>query len=334
MAGLFAMLGCYMAYWLYRHQMKREFMGAVLAMACSVLQEHPLLLVMAGVVLCVQTLWSILFVVSCVQAFHLSHYGTLYVYLFLVLCWTSQVFRQVIHCLTAGTVAHWYFRLATPLPTSSSSFSSSSSHEEPSDAQHAWDVVWHVTKRVLRYHLGSVCFGALVVFPVSILWNLSTVMTRCLPRLCAWIEALHDRFNAYGFTTMLMYGTGFSESSYRTMRAFKEHGIDAIGRSDRVGTLLLWPTLGGSCFLTSLAVIVCRWYDLADNWYLPAIVVFWVTFYTLTSGTELMEACRTAIITCFSEEPRLLLDIHPLIYHRFVRLSEFSSFHHQTYSPT
>lgn len=82
-----------------------------------------------------------------------------------------------------------------------------------------------------------------------------------------------------------------------------------------------------------------------------AFVAFWVLylqcvlsrtqvgFASVSLTTEVVEAVATAIMACFAEvfaqlhavadpsqDPVPLSETHPLIFHRFVRISEFSTF--------
>ncbi len=49
-------------------------------------------------------------------------------------------------------------------------------------------------------------------------------------------------------------------------------------------------------------------------------------YSTMWLAVEVLEASMFCLFSCFAEEPQLLCDTHPIIFHRFVRISEYHLF--------
>ena len=135
---------------------------------------------------------------------------------------------------------------------------------------------------------------------------------------------------------------------------------DSIIAEDKVDMLLVMPSVAGGSIggrlrlgRGSLTRAVGLFVVLFGSFHWTiAFVAFWVLyvqrvlstrtqvgFASVSLTTEVVDAVATAIMACFAEvfaqlyavadpsqDPVPLSETHPLIFHRFVRISEFSTF--------
>jgi hypothetical protein len=103
---------------------------------------------------------------------------------------------------------------------------------------------------------------------------------------------------------------------------------DSIISEDKLETILMFPAIGAGCAIASIGGTLAYNSNM-PHWAQLSAFLFWVGFVAVTVGCEVIDATSTTVFACFAEEPQRLSDTHPLIFHRFVRISEFSTFRTQ-----
>ena len=158
--------------------------GGILMEAAEAMREMPSLLYVLPPILLVLLglLWAYWLVISVylASAGQLTHgyirYSRaavgMFVYHTMGLLWTAEVVLHLGFCAGAGPVARWYFASAetavAPLPASAMSSTSKSSASSASSrpaCQLGGSAVTKSVLRTLRYSLGSLAIGALLVIP-------------------------------------------------------------------------------------------------------------------------------------------------------------------------
>ena len=112
-------------------------------------------------------------------------------FMFFSLYWTSQVFRNISHVTTAGTVASWWLVADIERPTLGS------------------------FKRAMTTSFGTICAGSLVVAIVDTLvrWLSQASDTAVLRCLLQMFSGILKWLNKYAFVETAMYGYSFLDSA-------------------------------------------------------------------------------------------------------------------------
>eukprot|EP00808_Paulinella_micropora_P027243 g16180.t1 len=189
------LLAAGMALWSLCNRQKLDFAVVMLEMVVELVKQNPALLMVAVVMLIVQTVWLSLFSLACVQVLAVGGLAiTFFTHALLAYFWTTYVFKNLVHCSIAGTVSHWYFRV------------------NPSDRP--VNVALDCFKLSSTYYLGAICLGSFLVVPVEIfagpLYLLTGLRVRgCLcggalcKRLRKCTEAIYQKCNRYAFTHVI-----------------------------------------------------------------------------------------------------------------------------------
>eukprot|EP01006_Ploeotia_vitrea_P028424 TRINITY_DN61123_c0_g1_i1.p1 TRINITY_DN61123_c0_g1~~TRINITY_DN61123_c0_g1_i1.p1 ORF type:complete len:600 (-),score=286.35 TRINITY_DN61123_c0_g1_i1:97-1704(-) len=307
--GLFAFLGAaVMLVWTYRisRTNKLQFAGVLLEMVTELMHKNPGLITVAGAMLCIQTFWLLLFTIACVKSTQFEHFGLFYLFLGFAFYWTTQVFKHILHTVVAGTISHWYFEV---IPREHSRR--------------------HITlmcfKRAWTTSLGSICFGSLFIATTRLLHGTCRRLASwlCCANVARMTEVLYHTWSKFSFTHVVMYGKNFRRASKDTWAMFYRRGVDSIINEDILDILLVFPAVGSGALVGTFSAVWAYAVGIQEYSYL-AVVLFWVGFSSVALACEVIEACATTVFSCFAEEPQHLSDTHPLIFHRFVRISEFS----------
>jgi hypothetical protein len=275
----------------------------MLEMVAELVQKSPTLLVVVGLVLLAQTFWMALFAITTVQVLGLDYYGFGLVYLLFAAFWTTQVFKHVVHAVVAGTICHGYFQV-------------------PHDG--TTNVTLDCFQRALTSSFGSICYGSLFVLPCRVLMAVTrpfyALASACgcvrssggggggdnaCARAFMCIEGSYHNFNRFAFSQMIMFGKDFRSAALHTWDLFFQRAIDNVLEADKVGSFLFFPCIGAGCIVSTITALWARAADL-DNWFVIALVLFWVGFVTVQLTTEIMEGAVVTIFSCFADDPRYL----------------------------
>jgi hypothetical protein len=313
-------VGVGMALWLHAATKNNQlqFACVLMELVSKVLASSPSLKRIAGGVVLAQTAWLVVLVLCTYSSLYSFHSGAYWVFLALVLFWTSQFFKHVAHMVSAATVAYWYLKMDL----------ASGNERAPRDLA-AWGL-----RRALGANAGTVCYGSFFVAWVRALYvplramatSGSTALRTLVGRPFRAVEALHANLNKFGFTHVVVYGQQFRAASRESWSRFVACGVDQIIFDDKVESLLLFPCLGAGFAVASVAGVLMYMIGgeaLSANWVEFSVIFFWFGFVVAGTALETIEGGISAVFACFSEEPLNLAETHPLVFYRFLRISEF-----------
>ncbi|CAI5729219.1 unnamed protein product [Peronospora farinosa] len=229
----------------------------------------------------------------------------------LIYFWVTFVLRNIIGVTTAGTVIAWKNAVSTPYIT-----------------MRAW-------LRALTLHLGSICFGSLIVAiletVVCILHLLSwlagrsgncclTCLLSCFSCIISHIESLIEFFNRFAFSYVGSYGYSFVTASRHVFKLFATKGWSAIVNDDLTGNIF-W--LGDIVIGNLTAYIGVLIVDDTDSRQLAMFVYphVFVAFFCFVVGYGInhlfMSVVASAVSTIFvlwGEDPKGWQLTHPQHY--------------------
>ena len=234
---------------------------------------------------------------------------------FICLLYSIQLIVYFGYMVMAGAFADWYF----------SEWAAGSQDKKRRGTRRAELSEWPVMEafyRVVRYHIGSLAFGALVITCVRILRAWITYANRlvqqnagnscgtfarvvcccvlCIDRCCS---TLLERASRDGFIFTSIYGTSFCFSSYQAIRLV----MNNVARVTMVQGISAYMEFVGRygipLLVTGLSVIVfesVEYYQENLNGYVyPAIMVFLVSYVTSSLFMEVFEVALDTIFLCF-----------------------------------
>ncbi|ETO26144.1 hypothetical protein RFI_10989 [Reticulomyxa filosa] len=229
------------------------------------------------------------------------------VYHFICLVYMIQVIVYFGFMVLAGTFADWYFSIWDSTHTRKIRGHSTA------ELSHA--PIIESLFRVIRFHIGSLAFGALLITPVRVVrWTLLYIqkktqnaqnpLTKCLLG-CAdcflkCFECIIDKINKEGFIFTTIYGTNFCYSSIiaikliwnNAMRAALVEGISHY--MELFGRLAIASLTTGLCLAIFSEASYYR--DNLSSVLLPGLVVFIVSYMI---GSLFMLVYEVAVDTIF-----------------------------------
>ena len=204
-----------------------------------------------------------------------------------MLFWVSQLTASVVHTITSGTVATWYF--AGPLRVPHSPTQSSA-------------------KRCLTTSFGSLCFGSLIEAILAVIRSILSRLERkrdgaehfllmiaeCLVQC---LENLVEYFNLYAYTYIAMYGMSYIESGKAAWELVKNCGISAIINDNLVSYCVVMICLWNSV-ATSLVVTLSSSGELG-----MAIATFAISYVVQMMVLRVVLSGVMTLLVCFAEAP-------------------------------
>jgi len=190
-----------------------------------------------------------------------------------------------------------------------------------------------------------VCFRALAVLAGVALWRCSDAyLARCewlqLVAVVGWSfqNSCHARRHPYPhphphpsphpraghkytFVPLVVHGRRWGVTAQRLWAVFARRGVDGVIDDDVTDRLLAFGgAVGGGTLLLLLVDTLPSPY--LSAWLLMALVVFVVGWQQVALPLVPIEAAVSTALVSFVEAPEVLAVAHPLIYHRYHRLSE------------
>lgn len=178
--------------------------------------------------------------------------------------------------------------------------------------------------KTLFYSMGSICFGGLLIGPVTIVRQLSVLMRpsqsepsllclhECIHFIQTWVTYAVDyltiRCNAYSFTYVGMYHYGFLEAGINASELFAKRGWTTIVSDDLVPNVLFLTSLvmGGvtGCF----AHIVASVYDLSItslNGHEGSIFILGTLIGLVLNSIvfSVVNSSMNTVLVCFASSP-------------------------------
>lgn len=196
-------------------------------------------------------------------------------------------------------------------------------------------VFFHYLRCALTTSFGSLCVGSLFSPVAHIFWTSlrhakredadrfhRALFSHSPEKLERFIQSYHK----YSFIHVAAYGKPFHIAARDTWTVMQERGVEAIIDDDLTSRLLLFAANG----CAGLATVLCgaALFD-TPHWTFGAILFFILGYTTTSTATQIVVATVKTLFVCFAENPRRLSQLHPIIYHRLVRISEMKHFKDQ-----
>ncbi|ETO20795.1 hypothetical protein RFI_16422, partial [Reticulomyxa filosa] len=233
------------------------------------------------------------------------------VYHFLCLMYMVQVIIYFGFMVLAGAFADWYFSIWDSTQT-----------QKKKERM----LTITTTKRVLRFHLGSLAFGALLITPVRLLrWallyvqhkteNAQNILAKCLLG-CAdcclkCLECIIDKINKEGFIFTTIYGTNFCYSSIIAVKLVFSNAM----RATFVEGISHYMELFGRLTISALTTGICMIAFSEATYYshnlssilLPGLAVFIVSYMIGSLFMLVYEVAVDTIFLCYLVDEQ----VHP-----------------------
>lgn len=228
--------------------------------------------------------------------------------------WTIQLCFNIVHTVTAGVAAHYYFRTEDQFE-----------QERP---------VAGAVHRTMTYSFGSVALGSLLVAIVQTMkamvrdannrrnrgGDILTCLIMCILNL---FEDLIRFFNKYAYVQVAIYGKSFIQAAKDTWHLILKAGIDAIINDNLVDT-----TIGIFTFLAIIiSLIIGAIYTSitlpsigemqAWDWIKFSIVMSVVTLITILiygAALQPISSAVTALFVCLAMDPAAVAYTNPEFY--------------------
>jgi hypothetical protein len=199
-------------------------------------------------------------------------------------------------------------------------------------------IVGHFLKSALSSSFGSVCIGSLLCPLAHIIWNIvrwarrdeSVLSRRFVSLRSEYVEHFIRTYHKYSFVHIAGYGKPFYVAAHDAWALIESRGVEAIVDDDLTSRLLLlgangWASVMGAMCLSALST--------SGHAVFFGLASFTLCYTTLSSATQVIAAVIKTLFVCVTENPSRLSQLNPLIYHRFVRLSELKNFRDHKAAP-
>jgi len=228
----------------------------------------------------------------------------------LTLFFMVQVIIYFGFMVLAGAVADWYF----------SHWNAQKTHKVRGDgmAELSHSPLWESFVRVLRFHLGSLALGALIIALIRIVRavvkyleaktkgaeNPVTKLLFCAVECCLrCCQCVFDRISKEGFIITTVYGTAYCYSSFQALKLLLKN----VGRAALVEGVSHWTELFGRMAIASLntgvavlAMLYLPYYQRAVSSVLfPAVVIFVISWMVASFFMMVLQVAVDTVFLCF-----------------------------------
>jgi hypothetical protein len=221
--------------------------------------------------------------------------------------WTSQVGTNIVHTITAGVMATFYFVTGSGHTVKNPTLASA--------------------KRTLTYSFGSVAFGSLLVALIQTLRavlksstnkrGLAGALADCFLSI---IEGIAEYFNYYAYIYVAIYGTSYLDSAHTTWVMIKSRGIEAIINDNLISTCVGMFCFLNSFLLTFLTAITYLVFKASREYFFIGVQCFLTFFISLAITIQILDVIGSASSTtfvCLAEDPAALQRTKPQLYSKF-----------------
>ncbi|KAI9907885.1 hypothetical protein PsorP6_004816 [Peronosclerospora sorghi] len=324
--------------WYVRSQHGLDFVAVLYELVVEFLVAHAALGYAVGAALVMYTIWSswICTTVGYVGR-DVSPWSFCMIYLVFHFYWTSNVVKNIITIVASGTTIVWYYHdESTEISHKMSENNVSSGDEatEPNQSKDYFDrkVVLHFARCALSSSFGSICIGSLLCPLAHLLWNAlrwarrdeSILSQRLMSLRSERVENFIRTYHKYSFVHIAGYNKPFYVAAHDAWNLIEYHGVEAIVDDDLTSRILL---LSGNGWAGAMSALVASSLSGASSHVsFFTLVSFTLCYTTMSLAMQVITAVIKTLFVCFAENPSRLSQLHPLIYHRFVRLAELKSF--------
>eukprot|EP00551_Chaetoceros_affinis_P003849 CAMPEP_0203633670 /NCGR_PEP_ID=MMETSP0088-20131115/764_1 /ASSEMBLY_ACC=CAM_ASM_001087 /TAXON_ID=426623 /ORGANISM="Chaetoceros affinis, Strain CCMP159" /LENGTH=499 /DNA_ID=CAMNT_0050487063 /DNA_START=19 /DNA_END=1518 /DNA_ORIENTATION=- len=220
----------------------------------------------------------------------------------LLLFWTQQVFKNVVHTTVAGVVGTWYFD-----PEGATSCCSSA--------------IFSSLYRSLTYSFGSICFGSLLVAIIQTLDAIvrslrnerqngeqnvgAALLLCCLDCLLSLLQGIIEYFNKWAFIYVGVYGYPFLTAGEKVMTLFQERGWTVVINDNLVRNALSLLSLVIALLSGVTSLLVSP-----NNEPITFVAGFLVGLLLSSTVMSIIDSAVSTIIVCFAEAPAELEQNH------------------------
>ncbi|KAH9197810.1 hypothetical protein AeNC1_000177 [Aphanomyces euteiches] len=333
--------------WTRKNKLGFDFVAVVFELVASVLLDLPTIIVAVVGVLIGGATWAFWCGQLLADVREDEGWSLNLLWLFFHFYWTSHLFHTLISIIVSGTVMYWYHHwdtsdVGSPVPSASVT-SSSPPHRTGSNdlidgvrskkgRASTSMVVLHYFRMALSYALGSACLGAIFCPVAHLLWNILRMAKRddsfrwlrvIVRPVATSIEGFIQLYHKYSLVFVAGFGQSFSTSAADAWELMQERGVEAIVDDDFTSRLLLFVANGCAGCMGTLCNLVLVGSHLRVY---GTIVSFLVGYFVCQAATTMMNMTVKTLFICFAVNPARLAKLNPIIYHRFMRLSELKTF--------
>jgi len=330
--------------WYVRANHGLDFVAVLFELVVEFLVTHPALGYATCATLVAYTVWAswICTTIGYVGR-DLSPWSFSIMYLVFHFYWTSNVLKNILTIVSSGTTMIWYYRNEST-ELSPDIRENVSDHDSPSDdanAQAQQDpsadyldrkVVLHYARCAMSSSFGSICIGSLLCPLAHLVWNAlrwarrdeSVLSRRFLSLRSERVEYFIRTYHKYSFVHIAAYNKPYYVAAQDSWRLMEHHGVEAIVDDDLTSRILLFGGNGWAGAMSALTASALAGASAHATFF--TLAAFTLCYTTISLATQVIAAVIKTLFVCFAENPGRLSQLHPLIYHRFVRLAELKSF--------
>ncbi|KAA0155285.1 hypothetical protein FNF27_05710 [Cafeteria roenbergensis] len=223
--------------------------------------------------------------------------------------WGSQVIRNTLHVVTAGTVGTWWATSGRSDPTCGS------------------------VRRACTTSFGSIALGSLVIAIVqTIRWLAESARSRarrsgnaaaaccaaCAVCIIRYFENILKYFTSYAFCQVALYGNNFWDSGRQAYHLFNRRGWNAvfndviIDRTLMMGALVFGAICGVSCAIIG-RLFIAKGTDEEQTGVviITGVLGFVVGVLMCSIVSGVIESAVKTVFVCFADRPEALMATHP-----------------------
>ncbi|CAI5725070.1 unnamed protein product [Hyaloperonospora brassicae] len=331
--------------WYVRCNGGLDFVAVFFDLVVDFLTTHPALGYATCTTLGVYTAWAIW---VCTTIGYVEHeaslWGFVMAYLAFHFYWTSNVLKNVLTVVVSGTTMIWYYR-NEPSEISPDGRESVTDSDCPrgETSDHAQQdvttdhldrkVVLHYARCALSSSFGSICIGSMLCPIGHLVWSALRWARRDESVLSRWFLLLRSErvehfirtYHKYSFVHIAGYNKPYYVAAHDSWKLIEFDGVEAIVDDDLTSRVLLFGANGWAGVMSALTALALT--GTSTHATFCTMVAFALCYTTVSLATQVIAAVIKTLFVCFAENPERLSQLHPLIYHRFVRLAELKSFH-------
>ncbi|KAL4086373.1 hypothetical protein PRIC1_014500 [Phytophthora ramorum] len=330
--------------WYARANHGLDFVAVFFELVVEFLVAHPALGGATCVMLVAYTIWAswICTTIGYVGR-DLSPWNFSIIYLVFHFYWMSNVFKNILTIVASGTTMIWYYRNEST-EISPDIRENISDHDSPSDEANGQmqqnpstdyldrKVVLHYARCAMSSSFGSICIGSLLCPLAHLVWNAlrwarrdeSVLSRRFMSLRSERVEYFIRTYHKYSFVHVAGYNKPYYVAAQDAWKLIEHHGVEAIVDDDLTSRILLLGGNGWAGIMSALTASALAGASSHATFF--TLAAFTLCYTTISLATQVIAAVIKTLFVCFAENPGRLSQLHPLIYHRFVRLAELKSF--------